>query len=363
MSFGNLYLATVVLIIAFVAWVARMPARRDAFCLRYNGVVLALATMTVLFILYYVRNYEALLGSSPDLMRSAQYIMYTVLFVLVYQMDLSRRAIRNLFILILVSGAVQGLIGDMQWMTNPGFFVIGMMGQHNIFAAYMILVTLLAVGVAVETRSRAVRLACLVGAGITVCGLAFSFSRTGYIALAVSVLTFACLPIARLKRAAVPLAAIVAMALTAALVPDAVRDRLRDILETATGERVTLSFKFRLEIWRTAWTEFASNPIFGNATAGGLKDNFFVKAAVETGLLGLGAFVALIYLALRASWRNIKHPPEDAFMRGIMIGFLPAAVSSLVVFNLAGDFIAMHGYIGVFWIALALVLRYPAASR
>jgi O-antigen ligase len=304
------------------------------------------------------------LSDGSLIMKFIQFILYSGIFALVYQMDFSRSAIKHLFVLMLVVGALEGCVGALQWARGPGIYVIGTLGGHNVFSSYMALMTLLVAGVALEARRSAVRLAAIAAIVIMVYSIIFSFSRMAYVSLLVSFLTFGLMPIARRKRVAIPAATVVATAITLAIVPISVLERMRGILLTATGKQTVLSFRFRLEMWRDAFGDFMANPIFGTGTSEtALKDNFFVKAAAETGLLGLGSFLVLIYLVLRASWRSVADPPRDDFMRGIMVGFFPAAVGALIVFNLAGDFITINRFIGVFWIALALILRYREAGE
>jgi O-antigen ligase len=366
-GFGNLYLATAILIVTLVVWVARAPAHAGGFSLRFCGVVAALVILVGVTMLSGIQNYEILKHDGPLTMKIIQFVMYSCLLVLVYQMSFSRQAIRTIFVLMLLSGVAEGLIGALQWLTRPGFYVIGAAGQHNIFAVQITFITLLLVGVVLEARHFTVRLACIAGIAVLIFALVFSFSRTGYISLVVSSLTFLLLPVSRPKRFVVPAIAAVVAVVAIAVVPSAVTARMRDIILTATGEHVTLSMKYRVEMWRNALAEFAANPIIGGGPAAGgstgaLKDNFFIKALAETGLVGLGALLAIIYLTLRASWQRIAEPARDPFMRGIMLGFFPAAAGALIVFNLTSDLLGMHGFMGTFWIALALLLRYPEAA-
>lgn len=363
MSFGNLYLSTAILVIAYVALAVRIPLIKNGLTLRYNGVVLAVAGLMAAFALSTLQNYTVLLSNMTALLRFIQFLLYTGFFVVVFQMDFTRYEIKVLLILTLLVGVAQGVVGALQWINRPGLYVLGTIGQHNLFAVYEALIAVLLIGVLLETRNTLVRLASLVGIGIALYSLTFSFSRTAYVSLLVSSLVFLIMPISRLKRLLVPGTALAAGALALVTVPSSVAERARNIIETATGQYVALSFRYRLRMWRIAIDDFSESPLFGKgAWAYKLRDNFFVKALAETGIIGFAAFLILILVILRVSWRGLANPPQDDFVRGIAVGFLPMAVGTLVVFNLAGDFMSIHTTMGTFWIVLALLLKYRSAD-
>lgn len=359
MSFGNLYLSTAVLIIVYLAYLLRVPATRDGFTFKYNSVVLAVLALLAVYGLSTLQSYRLLLSDRTQMLRYIQFVLFVGMFVLVWQMEFSPRAIRNLMILALACGIAQGFVGVLQWVSNPGFYALGTFGQHNFFGAYVTFVAFLLLGVVLETGRRIVVLCGIIALGVMVYSILISFSRTAYVFVFVSCLTFGLLPIPRWKRILVPSLSLATVAAGLVIAPLSIAERVRDIYLTATGEYIALSFKYRLGMWRAAYAQFVQSPVLGKGSGvGGLKDNFFVKATVEVGLLGLGVFVVLIYVVLRASYRAIGSRPADDFMRGIAVGFFPAAVGSLIIFNLSMDFLAAHRFMGTFWIVLALLLKY-----
>jgi putative inorganic carbon (HCO3(-)) transporter len=360
MAFGNLYVSTVILIITYAAWVVRMPATRRGFSLRWNGVLLWALALIVTFALSSLQNLDHLLHNQPAFLKFVQFLLYTGIFVLVYQMDFSRSQIRYMLVAVLLTGVAEGVIGSVQWITHPGLYVHGTIDYgHNLFAIYMAFVILLMLGVVTETRKWAVRLAGIAALAVMVYSLVFAFSRTAYVAMLVSFATFALVPMSRAKRIIIPTATLALAAILILVVPLTVFQRMGDIVHTATGANVAVSYKVRTVLWRQAFSDFLKNPLIGRgAWAYGMQDNFFVKAGAEAGLLGLGSFLVLIWVILRASWRSAAAHPRDDVVRGVAVGFVPATVGCLIVFNITGDFMTVSRFIGVFWIALALLLRY-----
>lgn len=359
MSFGNLYLSTATLIIVYFAYFIRIPVARNGLTFKYNSVVLVVLALLAVYGISTFQSYGLLLSDRTQMLRYIQFVLFVGIFVLVWQMEFSLRAVRSLMILAVVCGIVQGLVGVLQWVRNPGFFALGTFAQHNFFGAYMTFMAFLMLGVVLETRRRIVALCGIVALGVMLYSILLSFSRTAYVFVFVSCLAFGLLPISRWKRILVPSLSLATVAGALIIAPLSIAERVRDIYLTATGEYIALSFKYRLGMWRAAYAEFVQSPILGKGSGvGGLQDNFFVKATVEVGMLGLGVFVVLIYVVLRASYRAIGSRPADDFMRGIAVGFFPAAVGSLIIFNLSMDFLAAHRFMGTFWIVLALLLKY-----
>jgi O-antigen ligase len=96
--------------------------------------------------------------------------------------------------------------------------------------------------------------------------------------------------------------------------------------------------------WRLSyWTEVLplanSNPITGiglnetkaNTAQAKQPHNDFIRAYVETGLVGLGAYVAVLVSLLMLGWRAIKRTKKGTFEQGVGAGFLGCAVAFIAV--------------------------------
>ncbi len=194
--------------------------------------------------------------------------------------------------------------------------------------------------------------------------LVLSFSRTAYVALAVSMFVFLLMPIGKARKIGLAAAGASAVLIGLAALPAAVSRRMMDIYLTLAGRQMALSFIYRIEMWRGALADFLRNPLLGRGTYFyELRDNFYVKVIGETGLLGITALVALLYLILREERRVLGRSTGDDLLDGLTLGLFPASVGFLVVFNLAGDFFLIHRLMGTFWIMLALILRYHSMGR
>ncbi len=360
MWFGNLYVATPVMIIACVAWILRNFLRRQPFSFPSNPVLPALAVFLMILGLSALQDLAGLLYELPMFLKFIQFFFYSALFMMVLQMDLSRRFIKGMLILAVIVGVAEGAIGIAQWLINPGYYVYGtFIGRHSSFAIYIVFVCMLLLGILFETGRVTVAIAALAGLGVLLFSFIFSFSRTGYIAIAAGIVTFLCLPMRGRRKAAMVIGAAAILLISYSLIPEDIRLRAGSIVANLSGRDIGISFRERLGMWTDAMYDFRINPLLGRgAWTYAITDNFFVKLLGEAGLLGLGAFLWLLYCIVRQAWRGIRVRVEDTFVRGIVVGLLPATVACLIVFNFAGDMFGVHRFMGTFWLVFALTQSY-----
>jgi O-antigen ligase len=365
MSFGNLYLTTVVLIVALAAWIWRNPLLSSPFSFPLNPVLVGLVFFASVLGVSALQAIPYFVGNTAMLLRLIQFFLYTALFAMILQMDFSRQEIRRLVILALVVGVSEGLVGVGQWLARPGFYLSGTFDdQHNFFGIFCVFVMLLLIGVILETKSAKVGAICLAGLSAMVFSVVFSFSRGGYSALAAGIPVFFFTPVRPRRKAVLAVGAVVLAALIYTVVPQYIRERAYSIFLNVTGNQVGISFSQRLVMWKQAIASFLENPILGRGTgSSSLMDNFYFKVLADAGILGFGAFVGLLYIILREEWRMIARGTDDDLIRGITIGIFPASVACLVIYNLTGDFFGVHRFMGLFWILLALLIRYSSVTR
>ena len=322
--------------------------------------MISLAALFAVLGLSALRGIHHLLTNPSELMRFIQLILYAWIFIIVIQMELSRETIKAFLLLAVCVGVGEGLVGIMQWMSAPGFYLYGTFdGMHNHLAIYMVFMGLLLLGVALESRRPWVLAVSIAGLFPLAFSAVFSFSRGGYIATAAALPVFFLLPVRKSRKLLLLGTSLAGLALAYFAVPVDVRMRAASIIGNVTGADVGISAAGRFGMWKAGFRDFLENPILGKGTwSYGLRDNFYVKVLGESGLLGITAFLALIYIILREQARALRTAVEDNFVRGVRIGLLPATVACLVVYNLTGDYFVVHRFMGVFWIVLALVLKY-----
>ncbi|MFZ1947289.1 MAG: O-antigen ligase family protein [bacterium] len=357
-GFGNVYLSTAILALAFVAWLWRAPLTRSPLSFPTNRVLTAMAIMVSVMVLSAAQDLPRMISDAPALLKFVQLCLYLGMFVMLTEMSWDSRATRAVLALVIAVGLVEALIGAWQNLSRPGFYTRGTLeGGHNDYAIYMVFVALLLLGVLLESRRPAVAVGCLAGLAVLAYSIVFSFSRGSYVGLLAALVTFGFMPFSRKRKIILLAVAVGFIGFLFALAPTDVVYRARSILSTLTGKVVTLSFNLRLGMWRAALADFMDNPILGRGTwSYSLRDNFYIKMLGEAGALGLAAFLGLIYAILREEWRAINLRASDTLTRGVTLGLMPATVGCLVVGNMSGDFFLSHRFMGTFWIVLALAL-------
>jgi putative inorganic carbon (HCO3(-)) transporter len=146
------------------------------------------------------------------------------------------------------------------------------------------------------------------------------------------------------------------------VVPNAVRER---ILMTYDGNGVESSANERLQLWEDAFTIIPEHPILGTGFdtyryLGRSADyldthNYYVKVTVETGFVGLGLFLYLLWIMTREGIR-LFHSSNDPFFGGIGLAFAALMVCSAFV-NVFGDRWMYQQVTAYMWTFLGLVCR------
>lgn len=364
MSFGNLYLTTAIVLIALAAWIWRNPLQVRPFMIQRNRLTDSIVLFLAIMFISSLQNLAFLLSNTLHLLRFVQFFFYTGFFIVVLSMSFTREQIKAILILVLLTGVTQGLVGVWQWLSSPGVYISGTFDyRHSNYAVYIVFITLLLLGVLLESRSRTKSVVSMIGIGALLYAVIFSFSRGAYVSLAAAIAVVFVMPHGRRRKLLLLAAVAVGIALLLAALPTGVLQRTQTITGSLTGREIALSFGARLQMWGKTLADFKHHPILGRGTwSYGLRDNFYMKALGETGIIGLGAFLWLLLTMLRAEWRAARARIDDDLVRGVAFGLLPATVACVAVFNLSGDLFTLHRFMGTFWIVLALVLRYVGAQ-
>jgi hypothetical protein len=255
MSAGNLYLSTVIVIIAYAAWLIRSPLSREGFSLAVNPVIYGVLALMAAFLVSALQNVSVLLSDRAASLRFIQFYLYAGLFILIWQMNFKRDHIKMLLSLVIAAGIIEGILGGWQWLKVPGMYVFGTFdGEHNNFSCYVTFTSVLLLGVALRARRPLLRVACLAAIAISLYSIVFSFSRTAYISLGISLIAFLFMPLGRLKKMILIIVSSVGTLAVWLFIPVSVAYRALDIYSTFTGGEMALSFTHRVEMWRDSWT-------------------------------------------------------------------------------------------------------------
>jgi len=240
----------------------------------------------------------------------------------------------------------------------------GASGEPNSLGGYLVLIFSMMMGIFLTAPfSRTMRWLY----GFT---LAFIFlvllatqSRGSWLAFVAMFITFVAFHKARLVLMFV---IVIALLLSPLVLPDSVKDRFRYTFKKETGwaaryqesvAGVTLdtSASARVRDWKDAWQQFKSRPVLGYGVTGWkFVDSQYIRTLVETGIVGLTAFLFLIGAVIWQTYLRFK-TARDGVFRGVYLGFLAGTIGLLVHGLSANTFIILR-IMEPFWFLAGIVM-------
>jgi O-antigen ligase len=227
----------------------------------------------------------------------------------------------------------------------------------NQTAAYLAQFAMFFWGAGHFLKRRKIKLFCYGLVGLTVFATMYTFSRGAYLAILFSVFVLGVL-----KDRKLLLIGAVFLLTWQAVVPTAVRQRVT-MTQNANG-KLEDSANERVRLWQAAEESFLSDPIFGTGFAtyqftqhvDNLKDthNWYVKVAVETGIIGLMIVLVMLEQMLALAYRLFK-TAEDPLYRGLGLGLF-LAICSCIIANFFGDRWTYLEITGPLWVLVGTAL-------
>lgn len=244
----------------------------------------------------------------------------------------------------------------------------GEFGEPNTLGGYLVFLLAIVGGILALPRAVPNKIPYIILLLAGIVALQATLSRASFLAAGVVWLGFLAYSARRsFFVTMLMLAATIAIPL---LAPHAVQER---ILYTFTqqqdegqihlgGLRIDTSTSARLYSWKESLEFFMAHPLFGGGVTGGpFMDAMYPKMLVDTGLIGLSAFLILLLMLFRVAIDGYRHAP-DPFMKGISLGFLIGSIGLLVHAVGSNTFIIVR-IMEPFWLYAALVMRMLALSQ
>lgn len=360
--FGNLYLTTAVLLIAYAAWLWRLPLSKRGLVFVRTPSGDAMAIMLAIFAASFLASLTLLLNDVSALLKAFQSLIYPAIFLIVLQMDFSPSHARSLMILTIVVGLMELAIGIYQGSTGNLFVAGTFDGIYTHYGAYMTFIGILVAGILLESPNLMVALPLIVMLVGIIYVIGLSMCRTAYLAFPIALFVTLLMPFRTKPKIGLLVGMLVGFRLVQRLVSKEIALRALSILLSLSGQKTSVSFGIRLGMWKKALSEFMGNPIFGSGFGTyGLVDNCYYRFLAETGIVGMASFVFLIVMILKTSWSVANQQIDDFFMRGIAKALLPATLSCLVIFNASGDYFIVHRLMGAYWVVIAVMFKYAGS--
>ena len=157
------------------------------------------------------------------------------------------------------------------------------------------------------------------------------------------------------------------------IIPKAVIDRARYTFQEQQGYARTLqeevggitldtSASERVRSWKDAWGAIKKNPLFGYGITGWrFLDAQYMRVLVESGFIGLGFFIYLLYAILHETWKASKNA-KIPFFKYFAQGFFIATIAMIVHGIGANTFIIIR-IMEPFWLVSGLVMSIPGIEE
>lgn len=301
-----------------------------------------------------------------SLVGAAQLAFWALMFVVLDELLASRRDVLQLLGAIGLSSAVPLIAGLVGAVARAGPLVetkgtlvrvTSTFGSSNQFGRYLMLLLLMAWAVQAALPRR-YRLAVFMASLPATALLVLTYTRSAWLGLVVGLVVIG---VVHNRRALVGLLAVPAGLLLA--VP-AIRDR---IFTTASPyENATGSIGWRLSYWQEVLPLAERNPLTGiglgvtqlQTEEGAAPHNEYLRFLVETGVVGLAAYLGLLLALVVTAARAVRRC-SDGLTRRLGVGFGACVAATLVasaVANLVLD-------VALMWLLMAFAAATASSLR
>ncbi|MFT7538876.1 MAG: O-antigen ligase, partial [Lysobacterales bacterium] len=211
-------------------------------------------------------------------------------------------------------------------------------GEPNTLGGYMVFVQAIILGITLHLQNHKKRLILISLFLLSLLPFIYTFSRSSYMSFIPMYLILIFLNRTKQRNLLIG-AMLVAIILSLFFFPQSVKERLAHTFnpqstidaapQSILGVQFGPSASARIFSWKTMADRWRKNPLFGYGLTGqGFIDGQYIRILVETGVLGLSAFIMLLYGIFRHTLKIYKETTDDLY-KGLAIGFLAGHIGML----------------------------------
>lgn len=306
---------------------------------------------------------------TPGFFFNLKYFEYFFLYFMVVNVVATRKQAKALVTASLVTCFLVTLfaIGQIPSGERVSAPFEGKEGEPNTLGGYLVFMLCIVGGLLLTPGAVTKRWPLIVLLVTGVFALLATLSRASFLAAAIVILIL----IAKMSYRRPLLFSVILMVLVASpwWVPNAVKDRIfftftqspKEVGQIRVGNvRVDTSTSERLKAWNMSIDTFKASPIFGMGVTGTryFMDAMYPRVLSETGLVGMAAFLFLLWRVFRVGldYHADAQEGEDPFREGIALGFLLGLVALLVHAVGSNTFIIVR-IMEPFWLFAAVMIR------
>lgn len=352
------------LVILAFGWLAHMAVHKELGLVRKTPLNRAIAYYTIACLFSTSMGYiTGHVNGITGFFYVLKYVEYFVVYFMVANYLQSRKQIKRFVVALLITAFIVSLAGIAQIPSGGRVSAPfeGDRGEPNTLGGYLLFVGAIAAGLLFHLEDRRRRYALAGLLVIMLIPFLATLSRSSYLALPFTYLTLVVL----YKRKRVLMIGLMLgfLAIGGAIMPQSVQERIAYTFEQKTrAERVKVgdialdtSTSARINSWIEAVEDAVKSPVWGFGVTGyGFLDAQYPRVLVETGLLGLVLFGALIRGVFREALAVFRRT-QDSLYRGLATGLI-AGLVGLLVHGLGTNTFIIVRVMEPFWLVVGLVV-------
>lgn len=360
------------IIIIFLGWIAKMAINKELGLMRSTGLNHLIVIYVVICLLSsFTAIIQGRVNISSSLFYLLKYIEYFLLFFLVSNnLKTVAQAKKFIFYLLLtcfivcVYALVSGSVGGR--VSAP--FESGAGGEPNTFAGYLIIMMSLMLGLIFNAAPGGKRFMLIGLLFMSIVAFLLTLSRSGWVGffMALAAFTF----FNKKHRVLLIASLMIAIMILPMVAPKSVQQRVNETFSPwrtykVMGRTVGLdeSASARIDSWRVGFNRWTKRPILGyGIPAGVVIDNQYTRVLNETGIIGFGAFMAILFAIFKAAYDVCKSSQGDDFAQAISVGFLSGFMGLLLFSSAAATFIIIR-IMEPFWFMVAIIAVLPYLEK
>jgi len=298
-----------------------------------------------------------------------KYIEYFIIYFMIVNHLKNADQIKRLVFCLLLTCFITSIIGILQ---IPGGDRVsapfeGESGEPNTFGGYLIFIGALAAALLVKTDNPKTKLMLSLLIVCIIPPFLFTQSRSSYLALVPT-----CLVLGSLMRQRVILIGflLIGLLISPLVLPGFVKERILYTFKqpkssgqiTVGALRLDTSTSARITSLKGILRDLPKHSILGYGITGyGFADAQLPRVLIETGILGLTAFLYLLYSIFRLALARLKKV-KSPYFEGLAIGFLAGYVGLLFHSLGANTFIIVR-IMEPFWFFAGIIAVLPEVER
>jgi O-antigen ligase/tetratricopeptide (TPR) repeat protein len=333
-----------------------------------------------------------------------------ILYFIITNQFKERRQINKIIFIVLFIGSLWGIYGLIQYQGIDFFFqtskttrtykVMGLLGNVNYFAEYLIAILPLAVSLFFVTSSKIKKILLLMGILVMGGSLMFTFTRSSYLGFGVSLIFMFSLFLRNRGKQFIKenkkifVIIFVAIIITTILfiIPNPLSKQGTYISKikartSITGLKESFSFRRRMATWKFTLMMIKDRPLLGSGI-GTFKynslsyqakffeqgdnrsiyphdfakqvHNEYLQLWAELGIIGLGIFIWLMICYFNHAYKILKDT-KDKYQQGIIIGLM-GSILAVLVDAIFGFPLHLSATLVLFWLFLGITMNITAEN-